>query len=878
MKRFVQKAALLLIGICISANIFAGEFTPKEYKYSTIGVTSRRTINIPMTDLFDYPAEIAKSAILDSIADLDVKITLKNEALIGLYKYEYYSYVKTQYLYLWHQANQKGKTTVEVKITYNGKEVVNTLNFDIKGIIATNDSYDLPLDGTTFTATVLNNDQAMSNTERNKGTITIDKHPQQGTAVVVAGVPSKIEYTPNTGLTNYTSDSLRYTITLEDGEKSSALVKFSMHHNSYASKVIEFMPAPGQFTNESIGKSNSGENVLGTKGGMVSLGGFGGYIILGFDQPIINRPENPYGVDFSIRGNSFAANLYGAWTEPAAVQVMKDTNGNGIPDDGEWYELAGSDYYLSTTRKNVEMTYYNPHYDVRYTIPWRTNYGDRGAQLTNQFHQHSYYPDPFDFGCNKDSVTYSGNLILSSLDMSTKSYINFYRAPAFGYSDNRGNNADLRVPANPYFDDANGGAKDGFDLSWAVDRYGNHVELDTVHFVRIYTAGSANAGWLGEWSSEVLGVGITTPNPDYVAKDYYLNYIGITQLKVLKGKTCQFDGFLFKNGRPITEGTPRWWTSDPSVGTVDNTGKFTAIKNGITSLYFSQKEDIKYDSIQVKVVELKNVVLEMEGNSAISSDSTTLIAGETIYITAQAEDNIGDVLNGSTSNRFTYETYDWTTTNPEVGIIDHGLFTGHKAGRTMVYATAQSNPLLKDSILVIVKATPDVQVLQSSIVITSDEKIAGSFKCSELFTVGNNSTIYINSATSLNDKLIVSVKNNVLYYEFPRTRSSKIEETVRLNITSYGIEQDVDVQLIFDNGTTGIEDKTDNYIAVYPNPFVDFIIVNSESEDIAYLHTLTGNNVLEYKLNKGENRIATNNLPKGIYILRTKSTTTKLVK
>ena len=59
-------------------------------------------------------------------------------------------------------------------------------------------------------------------------------------------------------------------------------------------------------------------------------------------------------------------------------------------------------------------------------------------------------------------------------------------------------------------------------------------------------------------------------------QDYYLNYIGITQLQVIQGQECQFEGFLFKNGRPVTEGTQKWWLSTDSVGTIDNTGLFKA--------------------------------------------------------------------------------------------------------------------------------------------------------------------------------------------------------------------------------------------------------------------------------------------------------------
>jgi len=607
--------------------------------------------------------------------------------------------------------------------------------------------------------------------------------------------------------TEYTLSALipetQYTVEVEAFDaagnrsaKASAVVS-TLAVSYYASKVFEFLPAPGQFTNQ-LSTSAAAQNVVGNTSNLVSLGGFGGYIIVGFDQPIVNHPNNPYGIDFSIKGNSFVANLYGVWTEPGAVQVMKDLNGNGLPDDGEWYELAGSDYYMSGTQKNVEMTYYNPHYNVRYTVPWRTNYGETGALLSNQFHSQPYYPDPFDFNCNRDSLTYPGNLIQSSLDMSTPSYIEFYRAPAFGYCDSRGNSADLTNPQNPYFADSKGAAADGFDISWAVDRNGNHVELDQIDFVRIYTAGNANAGWLGEWSTEVLAIGITKPDPTYVPQDYYLNYIGITQLKVLKGKTCRFDGLLFKNGRPQTEGTPVWSSSNPAVGTIDNTGLFTAVSDGETWLRFSQKSDIPTDSIRLLVVELKGVVLEMEGNSALTSDSTSLIVGETICITAQGLDNIGDVMNGSTSNRFAYESYTWTASDPTVGTIDNGLFKGLRPGRTMVYARSVSNPTLSDSILVVVNPIPPVQLVANPVII-SYYAPSGTKKATELMTTAVNSTIYLNSVTSKNGRITPSIEKNVLNYTIADGNFGA--DTLTFNITSFGIDQNIDIAFIYEPDT-----------------------------------------------------------------------------
>ena len=62
----------------------------------------------------------------------------------------------------------------------------------------------------------------------------------------------------------------------------------------------------------------------------VSLGGFGGYIVVGFDHSIDNSGD----YDLGILGNSFSGS-----SEPGIVWVMQDENGNGLPDD-TWYELA----------------------------------------------------------------------------------------------------------------------------------------------------------------------------------------------------------------------------------------------------------------------------------------------------------------------------------------------------------------------------------------------------------------------------------------------------------------------------------------------------------------------------------------------------------
>ena len=111
---------------------------------------------------------------------------------------------------------------------------------------------------------------------------------------------------------------------------------FSAGNSIYSNKVYEFVPAPGQFVNETNTAGFNGESTHEAACAYaqkrldneqyVSLGGWGGYIVVGFDHSI----ENKGGYDFSIKGNAFDSS-----NEPGIVWVMQDVNGDGLPND-EW--------------------------------------------------------------------------------------------------------------------------------------------------------------------------------------------------------------------------------------------------------------------------------------------------------------------------------------------------------------------------------------------------------------------------------------------------------------------------------------------------------------------------------------------------------------
>ena len=69
-------------------------------------------------------------------------------------------------------------------------------------------------------------------------------------------------------------------------------------HSPYITRVLEYLPAVGQFTNE-LPKYEAGDTqedmnrkaldeLKDNKRGLVTLGGWGGYIVVGFDHTITN--------------------------------------------------------------------------------------------------------------------------------------------------------------------------------------------------------------------------------------------------------------------------------------------------------------------------------------------------------------------------------------------------------------------------------------------------------------------------------------------------------------------------------------------------------------------------------------------------------------
>ena len=263
--------------------------------------------------------------------------------------------------------------------------------------------------------------------------------------------------------------------------------------------VFEYTPAPGQFINETkTGGFTGNEKTPETasayaeqrmkSGTFVSLGGFGGYIIVGFDHSIDNTGD----YDFGIIGNSFKGS-----SEPGVVWVMQDENGNGKPDD-TWYELKGSETGKESTIQNYSVTYYRPS-EPQQPVKWTDSEGNSGeVDYLKAFHKQDYY---YPLWIKEDSYTLTGTCLEGrNYDQSGNGTYWVNAEYDWGYTDNF---SDIDRLSND--NNANAGANANyFKISNAIDEKGNPVDLKYIDFIKVQTGCNTKSGWLGENSTEVF--------------------------------------------------------------------------------------------------------------------------------------------------------------------------------------------------------------------------------------------------------------------------------------------------------------------------------------------------------------------------------------
>lgn len=380
----------------------------------------------------------------------------------------------------------------------------------------------------------------------------------------------------------------------------------------YISEVLEYKPAPGQLINFSPwGNPSDAASIVGGINGSLCLGAFGGYVVFKFDDAVENHPDNPFGADFTIFGNPQQN-----WAEPAVVSVMKDMNGNGLPDDG-WYELAGSDYWFSSTIKDYEVTYTNPGGEFAADVPWNDNMGNSGFIIANAIHTQPYYPLHDSFP-SIDPAQYmlKGTLIRPELDTLNPGFVQSHQR-AFGYADNipRGSEP-CTLPDNPYTAIKENSGGDAFDISWAVDEAGNYVDLDEIDFVKVQNAVQDNAGWLGEISTEITGAVDVLPDNSITGNMYLLVIQDLPA--IIKTQTFQLHVFAFYMGRLLPDALINWQTNMQDAS-IDQNNVLSLSSSGELQITASLQSNQEITASASTVVDLSSAAVnEFKANAVIS--------------------------------------------------------------------------------------------------------------------------------------------------------------------------------------------------------------------------------------------------------------------
>jgi hypothetical protein len=303
---------------------------------------------------------------------------------------------------------------------------------------------------------------------------------------------------------------------------SLALAAPAIAQSPFASRVLDYSPAPGQFVqNPQFNDPARALGPPGTAGGLseadnskcVTLGGFGGSITLGFDRPIWANPHNPRRMDFIVYGNGFyiGGDPMRRHAECGVIEVSRDDNHNGLPDDA-WYVIPGS--HLPSLAPIARTT---ATWDASTLNPAWIPPGRSGTWTSSGYQLPAFFgPSPIlvnSLGTGAEEVWGYADLAPTLLlgDMTATNVVDDAAAdPAMFYT----------LPDDPLATGISPGSGGGSAIAirWAIDpATGVPANLDRIDFVRITTAINAVSPILGEISTEVSSVADVRPvyTPDW---------------------------------------------------------------------------------------------------------------------------------------------------------------------------------------------------------------------------------------------------------------------------------------------------------------------------------------------------------------------------
>jgi len=291
----------------------------------------------------------------------------------------------------------------------------------------------------------------------------------------------------------------------------------------FASVVVDFSPAPGQFVNEplfndpikALDAPVGGGTYNPNNSKLVSLGGFGGSITLTFDHTVMDDATNPFGLDAIVFGNAtwVGGDPNRHWAECGVIEISRDVNDNGQADE-PWYLIPGT-HIIDPTGQRETQTWDdntgNPDYppsNPNWIPPgcsgtWMTV----GCRLPSDVFDVTVLENPNGLGATEEGIFGYGdfNPVLILGDMNVDNTVDDPEInPEHFYT----------VPDDPFevgITPGSGGG-DAFDIAWAIDAVtGEPAELDGFDFIRITNGVNFVTPLFGEISTEIGAVADVLP-------------------------------------------------------------------------------------------------------------------------------------------------------------------------------------------------------------------------------------------------------------------------------------------------------------------------------------------------------------------------------
>jgi len=305
----------------------------------------------------------------------------------------------------------------------------------------------------------------------------------------------------------------------------------------FACRVVAYLPAPGAFINsaafndaaQALGPPIGGGTVAPDNSSVVTLGGFGGSVILAFDHTVLDDPRNRLGLDFIVYSNAFwvGGDPTRRGAEPAIIEISRDVNGDGLAND-PWFVIPGSslpdppaaalaiqqwDNDPATTTAPADVSWY-PSTTFFPSIP--ASFATTGFSLPSVF-------DPLILD-NPNGPGATAEAHYGYAELSPTLLLGDRSGATGATGDNNLNDPQddpsiapesfYTAPDDPFAVgvDAGSGGGDAFDIAWAVDAAsGAPANLAGFDFIRLSAGVITLRGVFGDVSPEIDAVADVKP-------------------------------------------------------------------------------------------------------------------------------------------------------------------------------------------------------------------------------------------------------------------------------------------------------------------------------------------------------------------------------